>query len=138
MLPAGSSFLFVIMALLRKLLLLILGLALGVGLGLYLGWVAWPTEFTDANPSILVENYRQDYARMVADAYAADGDLTAAQRRIASLGGDSQEFLLSVTLDAILLGQDEAEIRRLVRLSADLGLSSPAFAPYLAADGAVP
>ncbi len=132
------SFFIIFMALLQKLLLLILGLALGIGLGLYLGWVAWPTEFTDANPSILVENYRQDYAHMVADAYAGDGDLTAAQQRIASLGGNSQAFLLSVTLDAILLGQNEAEIRRLVRLSADLGLSSPAFGPYLSVDGDAP
>ncbi|MCP4423867.1 MAG: hypothetical protein GY803_05190 [Chloroflexi bacterium] len=125
------------MARLRAILIVILGLALGVGLGLYLGWVAWPIEFTDANPSVLAESYRQDYVRMVAVAYAADGDLDGAGRRIASLGADGQDFLLSVTLDAVLRAEDEAEIRRLVRLAADLGLSSPAMTPYLS-DGDSP
>ncbi len=120
-----------IMARLRSLLFIALGLAIGVGLGLYLGWVAWPTSFADAAPSILQENYRQDYARMIAAAYAADDDLAAAQRRIDSLGADGRTHLLSVALDAILLGQDEAEIRRLVQLATDLGLSSPAMTPYL-------
>lgn len=120
---------------LRPLLVVLLGLGIGIGLGLYLGWVAWPTEFTDANPAVLQESYRQDYVRMVADAYAADGDLTAARQRIASLGEDGRDFLLSVTLDAILLGQDDVTIRRLVRLSADLGLSSPALQPYLDVPG---
>lgn len=115
----------------RSLFVILLGMGLGAGLGLYLGWVAWPTEFTDANPSVLQENYRKDYARMIADAYAADGNLTAAQQRINRLGTDGQAFFLSVTLDAILLGQDEAEIRRLVSLASDLGLSSPAMTPFL-------
>lgn len=119
------------MARLRPLLIIIIGLALGIGLGLYLGWVAWPTEFTDANPAILQEAYRQDYVRLIAAAYTADNDLNMAQRRVASLGEDGRDVVLSVTLDTILQGGDAAEIRQLVRLAADLGLSSPAMTPYL-------
>ena len=122
------------MALLRALLKIGFGLALGIGLGLYLGWVAWPTEFTDANPAVLEENYRQDYAHLIAAAFAADGDFAAAQQRVARLGSDGQDIVLSATLEAILEGEDEAEIRRLVRLATELGLSSPAMEPYLAAD----
>ncbi len=119
------------MARLRPLLFIVIGLALGIGLGLYLGWAAWPTEFTDANPSVLQETYRRDYVRLIADAYTADNNLPAAQQRVASLGEDGLDVVLSVTLDTILQGEDEADIRRLVKLAADLGLSSPAMTPFL-------
>jgi hypothetical protein len=119
------------MSRLRPFLTIIFGLALGIGLGLYLGWVAWPTEFTDANPSVLQDSYRQDYVRLIAAAYTADNDLPAAQQRVASLGQDGQDVVLAITLDTILQGGDEAEIRQLVRLAADLGLSSPVMVPYL-------
>jgi TPR repeat protein len=119
------------MSRLRPLLIIVIGLALGIGLGLYLGWVAWPTEFTDANPAVLQETYRQDYARLIAAAYAADNNLPAAQRRVADLGADGRDVVLGVTLDTILQGGDDDEIRQLVRLAADLGLSSPAMTPYL-------
>lgn len=120
---------------LRALLWIGLGLAVGVSLGLYLGWVAWPTEFVDADPSILREDYRRDYTLMVAHAYALDGDLAAAQRRLYSLGGEEPDRrLLTMTVDAILSGRDEQTIiLPLVTLSRDLGLNSPAMAPYLQA-----
>lgn len=119
--------------LLRLISLVAVGLAVGIGLGLYLGWVAWPTEFTNANPAVLQESYRRDYLNMIATAYALDNDLPAAQQRIASLGADGPQFLLDTTIDLILLPGDEAEIRRLVQLAAVLGLSSPAMLPYLPA-----
>lgn len=119
------------MSRLRPLLIIVVGLALGIGLGLYLGWVAWPTEFTDANPAVLQETYRQDYVRLIAAAYTADNNLPAAQQRVANLGADGRDVVLAVTLDTILQGGDDAEIRQLVRLAADLGLSSPAMTPYL-------
>jgi hypothetical protein len=119
------------MSRLRPLLIVIVGLALGAGLGLYLGWVAWPTEFTDANPAVLQDVYRQDYARLIAAAYTADDNLPAAQKQVASLGDDGRDVVLAVTLDTILQGGDEAEIRQLVRLAAALGLESPAMVPYL-------
>jgi hypothetical protein len=110
-----------------------LGLAAGLALGLYLGWVAWPTEFVDADPSILREDYRRDYTLMIAQTYALDGDIAAAQRRLYSLGGEEPDrWLLSMTVDAILSGRDEETIiLPLVTLSSDLGLSSPAMAPYV-------
>jgi hypothetical protein len=119
------------MSRLRPLLIVIVGLALGAGLGLYLGWVAWPTEFTDANPAVLQDVYRHDYVRLTAAAYTVDDNLSAAQKRVASLGDDGRDVVLAVTLDTILQGGDEAEIRQLVRLAAALGLESPAMVPYL-------
>lgn len=111
--------------------LIIAGLAVGGGLGLYLGWVAWPTQFTGANPSLLQESYQHDYILMTATAYSLDGDTVAATRRIANLGQNGQEILLSYTLDTIIEADDETKIRQLVRLSYDLGLRSPALDPFL-------
>lgn len=108
-----------------------LGLLAGAMLGLYLGWIAWPTEFTDANPAVLAEPYKQDYLMMVAAVYAADGNLPAAQQRLATLGESGQEFLNSFVLDQILQGQQGQEMRQLVQLAHDLGLNSPALQPYL-------
>lgn len=118
---------------LRFAVFIIIGFAIGTGLGLYLGWEAWPTEFTDAAPEILQDSYRRDYALMIAATYALDRDLASAARRIDSLGtaGTGQEFFFSVTLDTILRNEDETAMRQMVRLANDLGLESPAFAPYL-------
>ncbi len=115
---------------------IIVGFAVGLGLGLYLGWEAWPTEFTNAAPEILQDRYRRDYAQMIAATYALDGDLSSAEQRINSLGtADSgQDFFFTVTLDTILRNENEQVIRQMVRLAADLGLESPAFAPYLAGE----
>ncbi len=117
---------------LRAIGFVIIGMAAGIGLGVYLGWFAWPTEYTDANPSILQATYQHDYIKMIAAVYADDGNLPEAQRRIASLGENGGETLFSFTLDTILRAGDEAEIRQLVLLSADLGYRSPAMEPYLA------
>ncbi len=120
---------------LRVVGLLIIGMGVGAGLGLYLGWEAWPTEFTDANPSVLQTQYQRDYVLMVATIYAEDGDLTAARRRIDSLGENGGDVLFSYMLDTILTAENEVEIRKLVRLAADLGLESPAMEPYLIVPG---
>lgn len=115
----------------QSVLWIVAGLGLGAGLGLTLGWVVWPTEYVDANPAVLQDSHRQEYAHMIATLYAADGDLAQAQQRLAELGPDHEAVLLDATLDAILRGEDEAAIRRLVALSAALGLESPALRPYL-------
>lgn len=116
----------------RTITFLALGLLLGIGLGLYLGWVVWPTEFTNADPSLLTETYRQDYALMIAAAYERNGDLAAARWRAATLDVENpNDWLLRFTVDTILAGQDETAMRRLSRLAYDLGLRSPALTPYL-------
>lgn len=120
---------------LRNIALILVGLALGVGLGLLLGWVVWPTEYTDATPIILQDAYRRDYLHMIAVAYAEDGDLATAVDRLDSLGPNGSEELFSLMLDAILAGNDETETRQLVQLAAALGFTSPAMQPYLPEPG---
>ncbi len=118
----------------RRLLILLLGLVLGVGLGLFLGWVAWPTQYEDADPTLLAEAYRHDYVVMVAAAYSADGDIQTASQRLRAAWLDSPDPLrdyLAFTVEAILDNGLEQDLRHLVRLATDLGLSSPAMEPYL-------
>lgn len=119
---------------LRILAVVSLGMMIGGGIGLYLGWVVWPVEFVDGAPAGLQPNYQQDYLLMVAVAYAQDGDLELARRYLAGLGGESGQLLLQVTVEAILSGRAESDIRPLVSLSQALGLQSPAMAPYLPSD----
>ncbi|MBK8987299.1 MAG: hypothetical protein IPM39_14685 [Chloroflexi bacterium] len=108
-----------------------MGLAAGILLGLYLGWIAWPTEFTDANPSVLAAPYKQEYLLMVATIYTADGNLPAAQQRLMMLGQDGRTFLNDYVLDQILRGERGDDTRRLAQLAYDLGLDSPALQPFL-------
>lgn len=117
---------------------ILLGLVIGVGLGLAVGWVFWPTEFTDANPAVLDDGYRRDYVRLIADSYALDNNLAAAQQRIGDLGEDGPQYVLAVLIDMILRQDDEASIRRLARLASDIGQYTPAMEPYLAAPEAAP
>ncbi|VAW31733.1 hypothetical protein MNBD_CHLOROFLEXI01-740, partial [hydrothermal vent metagenome] len=79
-------------------LFILLGLAIGIGLGLAVGWVFWPTQFTDANPAVLDDNYRRDYLLLIADGYALDNSLAVAQQRIDDLGEDGSQFMLSVLI----------------------------------------
>lgn len=111
-----------------------IGLVIGISLGLFLGWVAWPTEYSEANPSILAEEYKQDYVLMVAADYALTGDLDNARRQINTLGSAGEDYLFSFTLDQILQSENPTEIHQLVRLANELGLYSPAMAPYLTSE----
>jgi hypothetical protein len=118
--------------LLRIVLWLGLGVILGLASGLLLGWVVWPIEFTEADPTVLEESYQEDYTVMIATAYSLDQDLNGARQKLSRLGKqDSNAWLLSVTVDYILNQSDEDEIRYLVQLASDLGLYSPAMDPYL-------
>lgn len=112
---------------------ILLGLSIGIGLGLAVGWVFWPTEFTDANPTVLQDRFRRDYVLLIADSYALDNNLALAQQRVNDLGEDGAQYVLSVLIEMILRQDDEATIRRLTRLANDIGQYTPAMAPYLPA-----
>jgi hypothetical protein len=58
----------------------------GVGLGLLYAWVLSPRGITDAQPSALRADFKDQYRAVVAAAYAANGNLPRAQARLALLG----------------------------------------------------
>lgn len=118
----------------RRLLILIVGLAAGIGLGLFLSWVVWPTDYEDADPTLLADQYHYDYVVLIAAAYQADNDIQTAGQRLRTAFLDSPDpfqAYLAFTVEAILNQGEEQDLRQLVRLANDLGLSSPALAPYL-------
>lgn len=122
----------------RGLLYLVIGLLIGSGLGLYIGWVVSPTELTDVTPAGLSDAAQQDYLLLVAGAYWQDDNFVAARQRLGELSRvDINEWILATTVDLILQGEDELEIRQMVYLANSLGLDSPAFAPYLPVKPAV-
>jgi hypothetical protein len=116
---------------LRIVLWLVVGAAIGVAAGFLVGWVIWPIEFTEADPTVLEESYQRDYTVMIAAAYDLDGDLLLARRRLASLGKDDLDgWLLSVIVES-LDREDEVQTRQLVHLASVLGVESPVMAPFL-------
>lgn len=120
----------------RALMLAVVGLVVGAGLGLYIGWVAWPLTYSDANPAVLDTPYQDDYVQMVADTYVSSGDLGTATARLAALGPNYPDTVLDALNNQILRGVDEAALRRIALLANDLGLSSPAMGPLLAPEPA--
>jgi hypothetical protein len=58
----------------------------GVGAGLAYSWVFSPRQLTDAQPSALRSDFKDQYRSVVAAAYAATGNLPRAQARLALLG----------------------------------------------------
>ena len=128
---AWATFFCAVRTPLRYFVFLLLGLAVGIGLGLYLGWVTWPTQYTEDNPSILQQSYQQDFLLMTAVSYSDDGNLGAATQRVDSLGENGRSLLLNTTIDLILTNPTSSNIPPLARLANDLGENNPTLLPYL-------
>ena len=119
-------------SILRAVAWVILGLIIGAGIGLFLGWVAWPLEISEVDPSVMDERFQADYTLMIATTYAGDEDLDAARQRLSDLGkADAGLWVLGVTVDHILNASPESDIIKLVILANDLGQFSPVMEPYL-------
>ena len=61
-------------------------LLLGAGLGLAYAWIISPRSITDAGPSALRADFKDQYRSLVAASYAATGNLPRAQARLSVLG----------------------------------------------------
>ncbi len=111
----------------------LLFLALGLAGGLAYAWLVAPRP-SSAAPDRLNPADRDLYLRLVAAAYAADGDRDRAAARLAAAGPDAPARV------ATLLGDDLADRRAVVdlaQLASDLGLYAPA-AALLAAPPPLP
>jgi hypothetical protein len=61
---------------------------LGFVVAVYYGWAVRPVNTSDAEPTLLREDFRADYVLMVAEAYNADHEV---ERAIGALGFLSEE-----------------------------------------------
>lgn len=95
---------------------------LGLIASLYVGWELRPLSAPDAEPSLLREDFAADYALMVAESYAADGNLDRAIDHLAFL--NAENALLPV-LAALEFGQEhgfsQSDLGALAALADELG-----------------
>lgn len=122
----------------KRALWLFIGLAVGIGLGVALGWGVWPVTYTNTEPAVLRADYRDEYLRLVALSYAAEGDLAQARERLARLDAADPTAPLVELTERLIAQQPDARslIAPLARLARDLAVDTPAMRPYL--QGATP
>lgn len=107
------------------------GVAIGLALGFAIGWWLWPAKYTNTAPSMLRQDYYDDYLLMIAAAYEVEGNLEQAQERLTSLAPEEPVApVIELAERLIEAGGTPVEITRLARLAQALGTTTPALAPY--------
>jgi hypothetical protein len=119
-------------------LYLLTGLILGIGLGLLIAWVISPVEYVETGPRSLGAEYKDEYRRMVALAYAADSNLERARERARLVDGSSAVQQLAAQAQR-MLGENRPpqEARAVAVLAAELARPAEnALAPSIEAQAA--
>ncbi len=120
-------------------LIVLVGLLIGLGLGLFYAWVLAPVEFVDTTPAELNDAQQERYLLLIADAYAAEGDLARAEARLATLQLPDATNEVATLLDLAVAAQAPPEVvRHLALLARDLGVRSNAVAAFAPANVAPP
>jgi hypothetical protein len=60
------------------------------------GWFLFPVEWTDATPSYLRQDLKQDYLKMAIDSYTANQDALLAKGRYTQLGESADEIFAAI------------------------------------------
>ncbi|MGC9359436.1 MAG: hypothetical protein ACP5G7_03550 [Anaerolineae bacterium] len=121
----------------RTLVIAASGLALGVLIGLVLGWYAFPVRWYDTDPSDLRLRHQMDYAIMVADSFALNGDVDLARQRLAELMDDDTSWEQVANFVARVAVAERAEghnlaAARLDALASGASLPDPTLSDYRA------
>ncbi len=96
-------------------------LAGSFGAGLYIAWIARPVQPVGLSPAALKLQEKELYIALVADAYALEGDLPAARRRLEALeAANLPQWTADLAWRAAGAGQAR-RARRLARLAVALG-----------------
>ncbi|NCP86001.1 MAG: hypothetical protein CO094_09130 [Anaerolineae bacterium CG_4_9_14_3_um_filter_57_17] len=105
----------------------LLSILAGMGMGLLYGWELNPVQYVDTAPNTLREDFRADYALMVAEIYQTEQNPQNAARRLALLGSQPPAEIASAALQfSRANGYDERDIQRLQTLTLALQIFSPA------------
>ncbi len=116
----------------KRLLLLVLGLAAGIAAALAIGWGLLPPSRRGLTPADLRTDYRYEYILLVAEDYAAEGDVHRARMRLQSAAPEGVAAALDAAMGYHLLHRTtEPQLRALARLAQALGVATPAMEPYL-------
>ena len=84
-------------------------LLLGLGLGLGYTWVLFPHRVTDAQPSALRADFKDQYRSVVAASYAATGNLPRARVRLSVLGDANPIDALNAQAQRMLASAQTSE-----------------------------
>jgi hypothetical protein len=108
------------------------GVIIGVGLAFLIGWVLFPIVRYDESPATMRRDYRDEYIRLTALAYQADGNLQLAEERLRGLDATSAaEPLVELITRWIGEERSKALIAPLVQLARNMDAFTPYMAPYL-------
>jgi hypothetical protein len=78
---------------------LLVGLLLGITFGLFYGWVIQPAEFRETSPQSLQDEYQADIVLMVAEIFAAEGDIEFARQWMTAIGFESNTDVVAQALN---------------------------------------
>lgn len=88
---------------------ILFALLLGLSLGFVYSWVVSPRRFTDAGPTALRADFKDQYRSVIAAAYAATGNLPRAQARLSLLGDSNSAEALNAQAQRMLAGSATGE-----------------------------
>ncbi len=109
---------------------LLTGLILGLIIGLAYTWWISPVEYHETAPSTLKDNYKDHYRSIIAQVYAATGNLTRAQSRLALLQDQNPIAALASQAQQVLASSgSENEARALAMLAAALEIQNQTGTP---------
>ncbi len=106
---------------------LLTGLALGVILGLLYAWLINPVVYERSTPAALDETGKDLYRGIIAQVYAATGDLERASLRLRELGDHDSARVLGAQAQRLLAEGHVTEARALAMLAA--ALQDPQISP---------
>jgi hypothetical protein len=111
-------------------ILFAISIALGLTASLYYGWAVRPVRVDDSAPALLREDYRADYALMVAESFAADHII---ERAVEHLEWLDEENPLRPVVSALEFAQDNGYSQQDLALLAALAQGLREYDPTLAA-----
>jgi len=104
----------------------LLALIIGIGLGLVYAWIVSPVEVYDSAPQALRSDFKDQYRAVIAASYAANGNLSRAQARLALLGDSNPYAALSAQAQqALAAGESQRTIDQLAALASALQGPAP-------------
>jgi hypothetical protein len=121
-------------------LVLFVGVAIGLLGGLVYAWGVEPVEVVDVGPWMMGADYRQEWVRLVALSYVADGDLERARWRLSRESAPEDIAFapedIAAAMEALIdeyaaAGRSAETMRRLTVLAQALGVQTPAMLVYL-------
>jgi cell division septation protein DedD len=111
----------------------LLGLAVGVGLSLAYAWGFNAPALEETTPAALNPNDKEIFTVLVAAAYASDGELDRAKKRLAGLEDlDIESTIVSLAERYVREDHDVRDVRALARLADGLGKTSASVRPFVA------